>query len=283
MSGSSDDWKKSDDPEEGLWDEEEERGEEGEPHAAEGEEEAGTGTEEPAGEEPAAEEPSGEEAGGEESPETPEFEEPEFPEFPEEEGPPATKYCVFCGSEIAGGAARCPHCAGFLPIAEGTIFKQYFFFLFASLALVIGSLLPWERTWVTGNLTGADSIGGGFVLLLAAYGLIVSVWNIYHRKMIVWPVILAAIDGAIIGWSRVVHIWGNLHLEITAVEEYGRFIQRLKGHLAALGPGLYLVTIFSTMVLVSIVISVFKGAKQDAQRKAREREARFAARKSRRA
>ena len=35
---------------------------------------------------------------------------------PEGEGP-TTKHCAFCGSEIHVAALRCPHCAGFLPIA----------------------------------------------------------------------------------------------------------------------------------------------------------------------
>ncbi len=40
--------------------------------------------------------------------------------------------------------------------------------------------------------------------------------------------------------------------------------------------------IFSSLVILSTVISVFKGAKQDAQRKSDEREVRAAARRPRR-
>ena len=199
-----------------------------------------------------------------------------------ESGPPPTKPCVFCGSEIATPALRCAHCSGFLPIAEGTIFKQYFFFLFACLAMTIGALLPWERTFLKGNLTGADSIQGGFLLLFAGYGLITSFWNIYHRKMIVWPVLLAALDGAIAGWSRTIALASDVVVVIpTGSSAFYKFVVSVKTYVAAFGPGLYLVTIFSTLVLLSVVISVFQGAKQDARRKADEREMRAATRKRR--
>ncbi len=207
----------------------------------------------------------------------------EFPELSYEREAPTTKRCVFCGSEIAVGALRCAHCSGFLPIAEGTIFKQYFFFLFASLAMALGTLLPWERTFLKGNLTGADSIGGGFLLLLAIYGVIVSVWNIYHRKMIVWPVMLAALDGALLSIQRVIQIAGDVVVVIPAgSSKFYKFQLTAKTYAQSFGPGLYLVTIFSVLVLFSVVLSVFSGAKEDARRKADERELRAASRKSRR-
>jgi hypothetical protein len=215
----------------------------------------------------------------------PSFEEPDFDAgpsmgaMPEE---PMTKHCVFCGSEIHAYAARCPHCSGFLPIAEGTAYRQHFFFLFSCVAIFIGTLLPWERTYLKANLTGADAIGGGLLLALTAYGIIASFWNIYHRKMIVWPVLLAAVDGAVLGWQRVLQVYSDFQPALTAEQAFGRMVQNVQQHVRALGPGLYLVTGFSTLVLLSVFVSVFKGAKQDAARKSMEREARAEARKTRR-
>jgi hypothetical protein len=207
----------------------------------------------------------------------------EFPELSMEREEPTTKHCVFCGSEISAGALRCAHCAGFLPIAEGTIFKQYFFFLFASMAMAIGCMLPWERTFLKGNLTGADSIGGAFLLVLAIYGVVVSVWNIYHRKMIVWPVMLAALDGAILGIQRVVQITRGVEVVIPeGSSKFYEFQLTIKTYAQSYGPGLYLVTIFSLLVLFSVIVSVFAGAKQDARRKSEEREMRATSRKTRR-
>jgi hypothetical protein len=208
---------------------------------------------------------------------------PETPARTEEAGPPATKSCVFCGSEIRASALRCPHCSGFLPIAEGTAFKQYFFFLFACLAMVVGCLLPWERTSAVWNLRGIDSIGGALLFIFAAYGMIASVWNIYHRKMIVWPVIIAALEGMLFGWSRVFQILPKVTYTIPfGASKVVETKLKFQAHYSALGPGLYLVVLFSTIVILSIVVSVFKGAKQDARRKAEVREARASMRTSRR-
>ncbi|MCU0726337.1 MAG: hypothetical protein MUE73_11185 [Planctomycetes bacterium] len=209
--------------------------------------------------------------------------EPEKPAVEAEAGPPTTKPCVFCGSEIRASAMRCPHCSGFLPIAEGTAFKQYFFFLFACLAMAIGCLLPWERTSAVWNLRGIDSIGGAFLFIFAAYGVIASVWNIYHRKMIVWPVIIAALEGVLFGWSRVFQILPKVQYSIPpGASKVVEAKLKFQAHYSALGPGLYLVVLFSTIVILSIVISVFKGAKQDARRKAELRESRAALRSTRR-
>ena len=163
-------------------------------------------------------------------------------------------------------------------------FPQLFFFLFCSLAIAVGTLLPWERTYLKGNLAGIDSIGGGLLLVLALYGIITGFFNIYHRKMIVWPILLAAVEGAIIGWQRVVQILGKIDSSqfATAEKEWQQFIQIVKGYIQSMGPGLYLVTTFSTLVLFSIILSVFKGAKEEGRRKADERGARAEARKTRR-
>jgi len=163
-------------------------------------------------------------------------------------------------------------------------YPQLFFFLFCSLAIAIGCLLPWERTYLKGNLTGTDSIGGGFLLLFAVYGVISGFFNIYHRKMIVWPVLLAAIDGCIIGWQRVVQILSKLDKNqfITTDDQFGKVVQTVKGYVQSMGPGLYIVTLFSSLILLSIIVSVFKGAKEEGRRRSQEREARADARKSRR-
>ncbi|MEN8150285.1 MAG: hypothetical protein ABFS86_10705 [Planctomycetota bacterium] len=162
-------------------------------------------------------------------------------------------------------------------------YPQLFFFLFCSLAMTVGTLLPWERTSAKFNLTGADSIGGGLLLVLALYGVITGFFNIYHRKMIVWPVLLAAVEGAIIGWQRVVQILTSFDASpfITAEKDWQRAIQTIKAYIQSMGPGLYVVTIFSTLVLLSIILSVFKGAKEEGRRKSEERDARAEARRAR--
>src|SRR5690349_12402720 len=119
-------------------------------------------------------------------------------------GVPESKECVFCGEIIAGFADRCSHCGGFLPIAEGRAFSQHFFFLVCSMAIFLGTLLPWEGAWW--DSYGFRSVHGGFLLLLSGYGMVAAFFNIFHRQMIVWPVILAAVDGTYTGWHRVAQI-----------------------------------------------------------------------------
>ena len=181
-------------------------------------------------------------------------------------------------------AGEMPEMQGPPPSNFDMAYPQLFFFLFASMAIAVGCLLPWERTYLKGNLTGADSIGGGFLLCFALYGMISGFFNIYHRKMIVWPVLLSAIDGCIIGWQRVVQILSKIDKNqfITTDDEFGKVVQTVKGYIQSMGPGLYLVTIFSTLILLSIIIGVFKGAKEEGRRKAEERESRVEARNSRR-
>ena len=197
------------------------------------------------------------------------------------EGPPATKPCVHCFSEIAGPATRCPHCSGYLPITEGTIFGQHFFYLFSALALAIGCILPWERKFVYMNLTGLDSISGGFLFVFATYGIFAAFLNIWHRKMIVWPVILAALDGVIFGWRRVAAIWSQSEILVDAEGKFGQFVQTVRGNISVIGPGLWIVVVFSSLVILSLFVSVFKGARQDAKRKEAERQARSEAAKAR--
>ena len=161
-------------------------------------------------------------------------------------------------------------------------YPQHFFLLFCSLAMAIGVLLPWERTHQMFNLAGTDSIGGGFLLLFAVYGVIACLWNIHYGKMIVWPVLLGAVDGMICGWGRVLSI---LPVDKLPPEHLGKFDAMrftVIENIRAIGPGLYLVTIFSTLVMLSIVKSIFSAAKADSARKEAEREMRAADRASRR-
>ncbi|MHC4923814.1 MAG: hypothetical protein ACYTG4_07010, partial [Planctomycetota bacterium] len=207
----------------------------------------------------------------------------------EEASPPAaeagldtiqTKECIFCGEWIPSFADRCSHCSGFLPIAEGRAFSQHFFFFVCCLAMFLGSLMAWEGAWF--DSYGSRSIGGAFLMVFAGYGMVASYFNIFHRQMIVWPAILAAFDGAFVGWRRVIQLatsdaakaidWsGDLPAKKRALIEF----------LHLFGPGLYLVVIFSTLFWFTFVVGVIKGGKASAARKEAEREARAAKKKAR--
>jgi len=206
----------------------------------------------------------------------PEHDEPE----PEYEGQDIEMVpCAYCGEPHPVGAWRCRACGGFLPIIEGTIHKEHFFFLFCSLSMFIGTFLVWEPlTWVS----GASSILGGFLLITSAYAAFASVINIFHRKMIVWPHLTAMVLGLWAGWQRVIQLIGNAGLQKPAEgAPFGEWKIFIDSIFHVFGPGLYIVVIVSTMLLIFMVVSIFVAGKRDAERKKAMRTADRGARRRR--
>jgi len=193
-------------------------------------------------------------------------------------GAPAEgKACVFCGETISLFADRCSHCTSFLPIAEGRAYKQHYLFLFCCLAMFIGTLLPWEGMWW--DSYGFRSILGGFLLVFSGYGIVAFWFNLFHKRMIVWPAMLAALDGVYAGWHRVFQLAGT---ETAKAIEWGGDLAVKKKALVEFcrlfGPGLWLVVIFSTLFWIVFVFSVIQGGRAAGARKEAERAARAARR-----
>jgi uncharacterized membrane protein len=188
--------------------------------------------------------------------------------------------CPYCGEPHPEGAWRCRACHGFLPIIEGTIHREHFFFLFSSLTLFLGTLLVWEpRTW----LTGADSVLGAFVLVTSGYAMFASVVNIFHRKMIVWPHLTAMIFALWAGWQRVIQLIKTAELpEMAKDASFADWKVYINECFGLFGPGLYLVVPVATIMLVFLVTSIFAAGKRDAQRKAAMRAERATERGDRR-
>ena len=204
---------------------------------------------------------------------------PAAPPAPPGGGAPEGKECVYCGEVISAFADRCPHCAAFLPIAEGRAFGQHFFFLVCSMALFLGTLLPWEGQWW--DSYGTRGIGGGFLLLFSGYGMVAAFFNIFHRRMIVWPVILAALEGTYLGWRRLLQLAGGEAAK--AIDWSGGLPEKkqaLTEFLHLFGPGLLLVVTFSTLFWFVFVVSVVQGGRSAAARKEAEKAERAAKRKA---
>ncbi len=188
--------------------------------------------------------------------------------------------CAFCGEPHPVGAWRCRACNGFLPIIEETIHKEHFFFMFCSLSMFLGTFLVWEpKTWITGSA----GILGGFLIVTSAYACFASVINIFNRRMIVWPHLTAMVLGLWAGWQRVVQLVGDAGLvkpaEGAPFGEWKLFIDQI---FHIFGPGLYIVVIVSTMLLVFMIVSIFVAGKRDAARKAAMRSERTTDRGGRR-
>lgn len=196
---------------------------------------------------------------------------------PAAEGPPENKNCVWCGEVIPAFADRCRHCAGFLPIAEGRAFGQHFFFFVASLAIFLGTLLPWEGAYY--DSYGYRSTLGGFLLLFAGYGMVAAFFNIFHRRMIVWPVILGALEGTWLGWKRVLQLANSDAAK--SIEWGGEMASKKKALIEfcrLFGPGLWLVVAFSTVFWLVFVIAVIQGGRASNARREAEKAARTARR-----
>lgn len=204
---------------------------------------------------------------------------PASPPAPSETGgAPGGKECVLCGEAIWAYADRCSHCGGFLPIAEGRAFGQHFFFFVCSLAIFIGTLLPWEGMWF--DSYGWRGLGGGFLLVFAGYGMVAAFFNIFHRRMIVWPVILAAIEGTYLSWKRFLQLTSTDVAK--AIDFSGDLAQKKKAlmdWLHLFGPGLLVVLFFATVFWIVFVMSVIQGGRSSAARKEAEKASRAAKRK----
>jgi uncharacterized membrane protein len=189
-----------------------------------------------------------------------------------EDGPPPMPememaHCAFCGEPHPFGASRCRACGGFLPIIEETAHKEHFFFLFCSLSLFIGTLLNWEAKIY---LPGSYSILGGLLLAVSGYAIFASLVNIWHRRMIVWPHLLAMVLGLWAGWQRVIQLIKASNLESPG-GDFAKVKVYVDQFLHLFGPGLYLVVPMSTFMLIFLIVSIFVAGRRDSQRKAAAR------------
>lgn len=140
--------------------------------------------------------------------------------------------------------------------AEGD-FRQHYSLLFCSVAMFIGATwLPIEGGVL--DLYAKDSISGGFLTVFAAYGICAGWMNIHNRKMIVWPAFFAAADGLYIAVKR------GMELVKPALD---RTDMAPRDWVRLFGPGYYIITICSLMVLWTLLTAVMDGAKRDAERK----------------
>jgi hypothetical protein len=144
-------------------------------------------------------------------------------------------------------------------------FPQNWTLLFCCVGFFVGAVfLPIEGDVL--DLYAKDSIAGGFLAVLAAYGVLASYANIYHRKMIMWPVLFAMFDGFYIAIRRLIQLLNGLPDGASPHQA-----------IRAAGPGLYVILVCSLLVLWTLFQGVRAGAKKEKARK----EAAKAGRKSR--
>ncbi len=187
------------------------------------------------------------------------------PDADADAGVPQMKLCVYCLSEIDALATRCNRCAGYLPPAEGTDFKQHWTLLFCCVSILIACIwLPIEGT--RNDLYASHSIAGGFLTIFAGYGIFASWVNLFHRKMIVWPALFMALDGLFVTTRRLYQLIMNL-VEIDGGATKEQWVR-------VAGPGLWVILFCSLLVFITFMKGAAAGAKKDKERKEAARAAR---------
>lgn len=193
--------------------------------------------------------------------------------------------------EVPGtGAAAAPESSGEVPMeapeyaapsSQGAVdkiagegigadrdFREHYRLLFASVALFVGTtMLPIEGRHL--DLYAKDSISGGFLAVFAAYGIFAAWMNIHSRKMIVWPMFFAAVDGLYVATMRILQLVQQAQASATPPKDPREWVNLF-------GPGCYVIALCSLWVLWTLFTAVMAGAKKDAARKEAAKAARGA-------
>ena len=105
--------------------------------------------------------------------------------------------CSYCGTDIHPSSHRCVTCGGHVGLSWGTVHKELFLFLFASILIGVGCIASWAVRSPTGDAdpsNGLRTIRGCVMFALALYGVTSAYFSILNRKMVVWPFLLNALD-----------------------------------------------------------------------------------------
>lgn len=151
-------------------------------------------------------------------------------------------------------------------VAEGIAadgdFREHYSLLFASVSLFVAAMwLPIEGRHL--DLYAKDSIAGGFLAIFAAYGIFAAWMNIHSRRMIVWPMFFAAMDGLYVAGMRAFLLVRETQAPGAAAPKDAREWVNL------FGSGCYVIALMSLWVLWTLLSAVLAGAKKaEARREA---------------
>lgn len=136
--------------------------------------------------------------------------------------------------------------------AEDGDFSEHYRLLFASLAIFIGcTMLPIEARHL--DLYAKDGLAGGFLAIFSGYGVLAAWMNIHNRKMIMWPMLFAALDGLYLTITRELALIDWAQKE-SIIKEPRDWVVKLGG------PGLYVIFFGCLVVLWTLISGVSKGA-----------------------
>jgi hypothetical protein len=186
--------------------------------------------------------------------------------------------CTFCGAECDSRAARCRECGGNVALAWGKVLKEHFLFLFCSIFIAVGCVIPWDAGR-PGVLYGTSTIRGSLMLGLALYGLCTAFFNILFRRFVVWPFFLNGVIALYTGLESVISTVGGPLWEAKK-KEGGHLFAFLDG-MRAIPPGMLMLTAAGFLVTIALLKGVIGGFMGGAA-KAKAKQAEAAERRTRR-
>ncbi len=172
--------------------------------------------------------------------------------------------CSYCGTDIHPSSPRCIACGGHVGISWGTVHKELFLFLLASILIAVGCVSSWAIRTPTGDgdpSNGLRTIRGCLMFALALYGVTSAYFSIFSRKMVIWPFLLNALMALWVGipvlsnsiggpaWTA----WGK------SAESGGTLMDKALGGMRAIPPGLMLVTLGGLLVAISVLKGLVAG------------------------
>jgi len=173
--------------------------------------------------------------------------------------------CSYCGTDIHPSSHRCVTCGGHVGLSWGTVHKELFLFLFASVLIGVGCIASWAIRSPSGSsdaANGLTTIRGCVMFALSLYGITSAYFSILNRKMVVWPFLLNALIALWLGLPAVSNAiggpawkaWGKL-----AETGGGTLMDKWFGGFRAIPPGILLLTVGGLLVAISILKGIVAG------------------------
>ena len=210
------------------------------------------------------------------------------------------RHCCYCGTDLHPSSYRCHDCGGVVALGWGTALKEHFLFLFISILIAVGCATSWAQRFPAGamidktimveappvlgapglapnapkpmvektiqvapeveSLNGLQTIRGSFMFAIALYGIFVAIFNLLHRRMIVWPFFLngvVALEVGLTSMSRCMNstawdLWTKKTADMNWVETW-------LGKFRAVPASQLLLTFAGAIVLISIIKGVVGG------------------------